>query len=380
MTGWTVVPLQRRQQAPVRIAAFDHPDKLPAEVQAFMERAEHRNIGFGLDWFRNLINTVYPGHRGIRFYTLWKGEQVVAVLPLRVARERGGWKLESLSNYYTTLYEPVLEPGTKSSDLVPLLAAIGRDFAGFASLTLAPMDPAADTYQTLLGALRLTGWLPYEYFAFANWYQPVDGDWTAYLAARSGTLRSTIKRMTKKFAGDGGTLAIVTDPKDMVTAIAAYGEVYAASWKRQEEFADFVPGLLQICAARGFLRLGLAWLDGRPIAAQIWLVANSRAEIYKVAYHEDFKAYAPGTLVTAMLMQHVLEVDKVTEVDYLIGDDSYKKTWMSHRRERWGIVAYNPKSLRGVAGIAYESLARSVKAVRRRLRTRLAQAAAVKPS
>jgi hypothetical protein len=230
------------------------------------------------------------------------------------------------------------------------------------------MDPAADTYHTLLGAMRMKGWLPFEYFAFANWFQPVTGDWTAYLAARSGTLRSTIKRMTKKFTGDGGRLEIVTDPKDVIAAIAAYHEVYAASWKRPEQFPDFMPGLLQICADKGFLRLGLAWLNGRPIAAQMWIVSHGRAEIYKVAYHEDFKAYAPGTLVTALLMQHVLEVDKVAEVDYLIGDDLYKKTWMSHRRERWGIVAYNPKSVHGVAEIAYESIGRAVKAARHRFR------------
>lgn len=364
----------------IRVAAIDHPDQLPVGVQAFMDRAERRNIGFGVDWYRNLVKSVYQDHSGIRFYALWKGEQIVAVLPLRAARERAGWKLDSLSNFYTTLYEPVLEPGIKSADLVAMLSAIERDFPRFSSLTLAPMDPAVDTYQTLLGALRMKGWLPYEYFAFANWFQPVVGDWTAYLASRSGTLRSTIKRMSKKFAADGGRLEIVTDPKDVAGAIAAYDEVYAASWKRPEEFPDFMPGLLQICAEKGFLRLGMAWLDGRPIAAQMWIVAHGRAEIYKVAYHEDFKAYAPGTLVTALLMQHALEVDKVGEVDYLIGDDPYKKTWMGHRRERWGIVAYNPKSLPGLAGVAYESIGRAVKAARLRFRSRFPQAPTLKRS
>lgn len=364
------------QPETARVAAFDHPDRLPAAVQAFMGRAERRNIGFGVDWYRNLVDTVYADHPGIRFYVLFNDEQVVAVLPLRAARVRGGWKLDSLSNFYTTVYAPVLEPGTKSADLLPMLATIGRDFGGFSSLTLAPMDPADDSYQTVLGALRLQGWLAYEYFAFANWFQPVAGaDWTAYLMARSGTLRSTIKRMSKKFAGDGGTLEIVTDAKDVVAAIAAYNEVYAASWKRPEEFPAFVPGLLKICAERDYLRLGLAWLNGRPIAAQVWIVAHGRAEIYKVAYHEDFKAYTPGTLVTAMLMQHVIEVDKVAEVDYLIGDDPYKKTWMNQRRERWGIVAYNPRSARGLAGIAYEALGRSLKGVRLAWRGRFPKAA-----
>ncbi|OGA95641.1 MAG: hypothetical protein A3E79_13955 [Burkholderiales bacterium RIFCSPHIGHO2_12_FULL_61_11] len=54
-------------------------------------------------------------------------------------------------------------------------------------------------------------------------------------------------------------------------------------------------------------------------------MANGKASIYKVSYDEHFKAYTPGTLFTAMLMEHVIEKDKVTEVDCLIGDDPYKK-------------------------------------------------------
>jgi hypothetical protein len=353
-----------RQGKVLRIEVFNRPEALSAPVQEFLDRAERRNVGFGLAWYRNLVETVYPNDGGVRFYVLWNAERIIAVLPLHARKIKGAWKIGALSNFYTTLYEPILEPGVESAELAEILSAVQRDFPRFASLTLSPMDSAGDAYQSMLGAMRLKAWMPYEYFAFGNWYQPVAGDWTAYLAARNGTLRSTIKRMSKKLAADGGRLEIVADAKDVPAAIAAYNEVYAASWKRPEEFPEFMPGLLKICAEKGFLRLGLAWLNGRPIAAQLWIVAYGRAEIYKVAYHDGFKAYAPGTLVTALLMQHVFEIDRVSEVDYLIGDDPYKKTWMGARRERCGIVAYNPRSLHGLAGICYESLGRAVKAVK----------------
>jgi hypothetical protein len=42
-----------------------------------------------------------------------------------------------------------------------------------------------------------------------------------------------------------------------------------------------------------------------------------------------------------MLMQHVSEVDQVAEVDDLICDDDYQQSWMSHRRERRGIIVCN---------------------------------------
>ena len=119
------------------------------------------------------------------------------------------------------------------------------------------------------------------------------------------------------------------------------------------------------------LRLGIAWLQGRPIAAPLWIVVQDKASIYKVAYHEDFSAYSPGTVLTAHLMQHVIDRDHVKEVDFLTGDDKHKQIWMSHRRERWGIVAYNPRTLIGFALLLKEVLARTTKTLRTSINSRL---------
>jgi CelD/BcsL family acetyltransferase involved in cellulose biosynthesis len=348
------------------VEVVHQPGELAADVRAFLAQAEKRCVEFGLPWFSNLAASVYPGSRDLHFYVLRREGEVLAVLPLRAERARLGWTLHALGNYYTTLFEPLLVPGCAAADLAPLLAAMRADLPRLASLKLGPMDPSAPSYQVMREGMRAAGWRPFDFFAFGNWYQPVGGSWTEYLAQRHGTLRSTIKRMTKKFGGDGGTLEIVTDSADVPRAIDAYEKVYACSWKKPEPYPEFIPGLARTCAAQGYLRLGLAWLDGRPIAAQLWIVSHGRAEIYKVAYDEAFKAYAPGTLLTAKLMEHVIEVDKVLEVDYLIGDDPYKKTWMSHRRERWGVIAYNPRSLGGLAGWGRESLGRLVKSLRSR--------------
>jgi CelD/BcsL family acetyltransferase involved in cellulose biosynthesis len=110
----------------------------------------------------------------------------------------------------------------------------------------------------------------------------------------------------------------------------------------------FMPELCRMAAARGWLRLALARIDGRPIAAQIWLVAGARAYIYKLAYDRSMSRVGAGTLLTARLMRHVLDVDRVAEVDYLAGDEPYKREWMNRRRERRGIVGFDPRSAAGI--------------------------------
>jgi CelD/BcsL family acetyltransferase involved in cellulose biosynthesis len=48
-------------------------------------------------------------------------------------------------------------------------------------------------------------------------------------------------------------------------------------------------------------------------------------------------------------------------VDYLTGDDGYKKDWMSDRRERFGVSALNRRTVKGLALIARHFAARLVK-------------------
>jgi CelD/BcsL family acetyltransferase involved in cellulose biosynthesis len=346
-------------------SVYADPRDWPADVQALADAAQCQNVQFGGLWYRNLIDTVFsvdPAHRpGVHFHVRRKNGRAVAMIPLRVATSGGARRAESLSNFYTCLYAPALAEGLAGDDLVPLIEAIVRTHAPLASLRIAPMDPESTGYRLLMAGLARAGLKPFSFFCFGNWYLSVAQDWASYLKAREGMLRSTLKRMGKRFAADAGTLEIISGSDRLAAGLAAYQQVYAASWKNAEPFPDFMPGLVRLCADKGWLRLGVAWLDGRAIAAQVWIVANGRAEIYKLAYDEAFKSYSPGSLLTALLMQHVFEQDKVVEVDYLIGDDPYKKAWMTERRERWGIIAFNPATIAGRLALWREQIGRRVK-------------------
>jgi len=347
MTSASAMSRSIAERSGAAVECFAHPRELPEDALALMRRREQAYVEFGADWFGLLADHVFREKSQVALYVLRREGRTLAVLPVGTQ----GGEVGALANYYTTLYAPALEDDLTPQDLLPLTLALRRGHRGTPAYRFWPMDPASREFQLLRDALRLGGLRPQAYFAFGNWYLQVDGDWQAYLKNRSGQLRSTIKRMTKRLAAENGRLEIIRDAADAERGIAAYAAVYASSWKVPEPYVDFVPELIRLCARRGWLRLGLAWVGDQPIAAQLWIVNAGRAHIYKVAYDEAFKAIAPGTLVTALLLEDAIERDHVTEVDYLIGDDAYKKTWMSHRRERFGLVAYDPATLRGLLGL-----------------------------
>lgn len=349
------------------VDTYVHVRELPADAVALMDKAEGQRVEFGADWYANLTDTVYARETDkseVRFHVLRRQGRVLAVLPTVAQSGTLGREISALSNFYTAIYSPALADDVEAGDLLPLTRALRKGSARAAAYRFSPMDPESREFAVLRRALTFAGLSTHSYFAFGNWYEPVQQDWATYLKHRSSKMRNTIKRMGKRFQQEGGTLEIVQGGDRLEIAIEAFQSVYAHSWKNSEPYPDFVPGLVRLCARRGWLRLGIAWLDGVPTAAQVWIVSGQRANIVKVAYDERYKALTSGTLVTALLMEHALDVDQVKEVDYLIGDDPYKATWMSERRERHGLVAYDPLTLRGLIGLARQAIGETWRRVR----------------
>lgn len=349
--------LRPQTQLTVEVSAFRHIADLPPAATALMTAQSRTDIESSPAWFGNLQSTVYPDDAGVRYWIAHRNGLCTAVLPIRYTKHR----IEALANFYTSLYQPALAENAVPDDLAALLRHAAQEIGRAHEFRFAPMDPDSPAHRHLHDALGRIGWAPFPYFCFGNWTLQVDSDWPTYLAHRPGEVRSTIKRTGNKFTAAGGTLKIVTNAEHLDDAIAAYVEVYNASWKVPEPYPDFIPGLIRLLAADGSLRLGIARLAGRPIAVQLWIVRDGRAAIFKLAHREDSSEHAAGTLLTAHLMEHVITIDRVREVDYLIGDDDYKRNWMNQRRERRGIVAYNPKSPLGLILLLRESLARVIK-------------------
>ncbi|TAM43284.1 MAG: GNAT family N-acetyltransferase [Burkholderiaceae bacterium] len=354
------------------VEVFQHTDQLAPDVLALFEEAEADNLRLGAPWYQNLIDTVYPAHGGVHIYVLRRGGKAIAALPVLATKGKLGWAIESLGNYYTSLYAPATAPEAKYQDVALLISAASQAHAPTIAFRFSPMDPESRSYRRLWDALEANGLAAFGFFCFGNWYLPVVSDGAGYLRGREGQLRSTIKRHGKKFQAAGGRLEIITGDGDLERGLAAYEHVYASSWKHAEPYPAFIPGLAHIGAGSGALRLGIAWLNDKAVAAQLWIVTNGTANVYKLAYDESYKAYAPGTLLTAFLMETVIDKDRPTEIDYLIGDDAYKKTWMSDRRERWGIIAYNPRTFGGMLSLCKEVVGRLLKPLRVRLRAAVA--------
>lgn len=304
---------------------------------------------FTAEWFDLLRRTAIPDGAVTMYYPIGRvSHSVASLLPmLRLAHDPH--KLKGLSTFYTPLFGPINERSLDPEALEGCFSEI-RSESRTAIINLAPLDPDGLFFSAALLALRRAGWLTDTYFCFGNWYALLEKpDFETYFLSVPSRLRNTVTRARKKLGRESAfSLTIQTErDADLDKAVSEFVMVYNHSWKRPEPYPNFIPELCKLAAEQGWLRLGILRLNGQSIAAQIWLVCSGTAYIVKLAYHQSYARYSAGSVLTAHMMKHVIDIDKVVKIDYLIGDDEYKRDWTPLRRERYGIIGFNLRTARG---------------------------------
>ncbi|MDQ1300490.1 MAG: Acetyltransf 6 protein [Chloroflexota bacterium] len=283
--------------------------------------------------------------------------QAAGILPLW---NGPGSALASLTTPYSCIYEPLLSPRLRPEQRRAVFTAMLRRCWRSPITRLDAIAAEWDGWGDLLAGARAARIWPLPFDHFGNWYADVGGqDFVTWLAHRPGALRETIRRRLRRAATQpGARFELLTQPTEMDHGIAVYQSVYARSWKEPEPFPAFNPALMRWAATQGTLRLGLWWLGATPLAAQYWIVADGQATVLKLAHDEAFRAYSPGTVLTALMLQHLLDQEHVREIDFGRGDDPYKQDWTGSRRQRRGVLLVTPWRLHGSVALLRHAVGR----------------------
>ena len=277
------------------------------------------------------------------FVALARSGTEALALPLA----NGDQGLEGLTNWYAFTWSDLTTPEASAD----LLAQVVRDLSGRTPrVVLAKLPDEDGTATRLERAFRAAGWFVRREVCDTNHVLPVAGRrFAEYLDARPGVLRTTLKRKAKKVE-----VEVLTEFRER--AWAAYEAIYAESWKPEEGDPDLLRAFAEAEGAAGRLRLGLARHDGRPVAAQFWTVEDGTAWIHKLAHLESARPLSAGTTLTAALLEHVIDADRVACVDFGTGDDPYKRDWMEQVRLRYRLTCWRPGDPRNWPAIARAAL------------------------
>jgi hypothetical protein len=332
---------------------YRNPDfcQLPAAVASVFETSKQPSFFSLPRWYHLMARYGIPRGSKTHVFTDERPASRVAVMLQEATAGKGLRCLSSLANFYSVEHDIVASPHADlHQGLSAIISQILADRPRWDCLLLSELDPVASSYQEIWQALKNAGFLVECSFSSATWYEDTKGlHFDDYLARRPSELRNTWRRKRRSLARSG-RMRTAFFPGDISidTAIDDYEAAYAASWKVAEPYPLFMPALIRLAADLNALRLGIYYIDGAPAAAQFWILWNGRGVIYKLAHNQTFDKLSPGTLLTMEMIERVLRIDRPREINFGRGDDPYKKLWMSNRRERWNINAFNPRTIRGL--------------------------------
>jgi CelD/BcsL family acetyltransferase involved in cellulose biosynthesis len=330
-------------------------ESLPEPLAQFVATAGTATFFHSIPWYRAMLRTAGPAGDKPRIYAAMRGGRPLAALVAREREEAGKLRTHMLlgpsRSANASLYAPLLAVEGGREGLCAIAAAIARATPRFHVLRFDCLDRGSPEFAALAAAFRAVPMPAQAFFNFQNYYDDVAGlSFEDYLARRPPGLRRAIDRAARRLARrDRARFTVIEGGSELEAVLIDYALVELQSWREPEFYSACTPELIRAAAEAGALRLGFLHIDGEPAAAQIWLVAGARATIWRHHYAQRFAKLSPGTVLTFEMFRHALAGGDLREIDFGPGDEPFKGQWLGRRRERAGLIAFNPRTAKGLA-------------------------------
>ncbi|NNC73219.1 MAG: GNAT family N-acetyltransferase [Sphingomonadaceae bacterium] len=323
----------------VEVKLFDSLEAVARDADGCLGRTSQPKLYDRLEWFER--TAAHCGLDGQPLVARGRNQCGSAWLFLN----KSGSRAEALASWYT------LDFGLIGCGRVDLVAQeIAKNLRDIAIMSLSPLgDP-----HIIAKAFQKAGWRAEISQSSENWYIHPPADFESYWQSRPSRLRNTVKRKAKK-----ANLGIRISERFEETLWADYRAVYAQSWKPDEGSWEFMEAFARAEAEAGTLRLGVGYIAGEPVAAQLWTIEHGAATIHKLAYAESAKKLSPGSILGKAMFEYVIDKDHPEIIDYGTGSEPYKADWMDEVRPLYRLDLYNirhpaswfPLAKRGLSGL-----------------------------
>ncbi len=342
--------------------------ELPDHCLSFLTEIEKSNFYLGKGWFENFSSNTVTTDSHIRIYSVEETDDQQMTRGIIFMRSPGGQNgslseklfsgsktIASMTAHQSIYFAPVIdESGSDQEQIIhTLIKAICNDKQAWNLIDINFMNKDSSVYRYVSDALKQSGMSVHHYDYRPNMYEDLTNTtFKDYIASRPSMVRKTYMRKARKLEKSGDVKFELITSGDLTKAIADYKIIHDRSWKEEELFPEHDPGVIQKAAQAGCLRLGLLYLDDKPVAVQIWLVSSGRATIYKLHYDSDYHQQSVGAVLMLRMFEHMIDVEHIDEVDFGVGDETAKSLWLKDQRPLCGIVAFNTKKVGGLLALS----------------------------
>ncbi len=303
------------------------------------------------DWVSAWWKTV-PGRdrRQLRIGLAWRGEELMAVLPLAIQHRKGlrflEWAANDCTDYADVLMDPHCPPAAMTELWKQAVSA-----GGFDLYFLNRLRPDARFRAVLDAPDGLS--LPANHRMEVC--SQVAGDWTTgaqWFEDQSKKTRQNYRRGRKALEESGSVvfrLLPLDEPVAPVLArLAEFKRKWLAGNGRESSLFDdnapALPALVEVLATAGVLRIFVLECNGAVIAISVNFVQHGTLMAFLTSYDPDFERGSPGMVLLMDYVQWSIE-HGLTTVDFLCGEEPFKQKFATRSLTLTSVMG--PRSLKG---------------------------------
>lgn len=176
--------------------------------------------------------------------------------------------------------------------------------------------------------------------------------WEGYLASLGSSHRQNVRRRLRKLHRAFDVELRRAETEDEAgKAFEVLLELHRRRWRGRggsdalddRAIVAFHRDVTRLVARRGWLRLYVLHLDGRPAAALYGFLYRGRFLFYQSGFDPDFARWSVGLVMMGLSIRDAI-ADGAREYDLLHGDESYKHRWANGQRELGRLEIYPPSA------------------------------------
>lgn len=304
-------------------------------------------------WWRH-----FSDKRSLAIRTVRSNGELIAIAPfvVRSASLAAGPRLKTLELMGTGIVgsdylDIIIRPDFEDVALTALVGQMERERMVISSQRLSRNGGAV---RKLLQRMERSNWSWVELEGDEAPFVSLRGrNWEEYLASLSAQHRATFRRKRRRLEQQFQVELQRADSKaEVASCLADLFELHQQRWGSRgvSEFATdkswrFHREFAEMALIRGWLRLYLLTLDGKPAAALYGFHYGNTFSFFQSGFASAFAAHSVGMVTMGLSIQRALE-EGADEYDMLHGAETYKFSWAAQVRHLSRLEAY-PPGLRG---------------------------------
>jgi len=302
------------------------------------------------------------------------GRDLLGIAPLRSAPSRScppisaqALQFLGTGNVGSDYLDIVVRPARRAQTLELLAAALERERR---VVDLGQLREEGSSAHHLAALLEQRGWTSLRRVVARCPFIALEGhtfdDYLATLgASHRANFRRRLRELSREFVLEWGQVRTEEERREALEILFRlhldrFADRGGSDALHTPELQSFHRELSGIALARGWLRLYVLRLDGRPAAALYGFRYGSSFLFYQAGFDRAFARWSVGLVAMGLAIRAAIE-EGAREFDLLHGEERYKSLWARSSRELERIELFPPTAV----GRTHRLLRRGARAARR---------------